>query len=62
MTDRDKQDVLESANSIKNYAKKLSLISPKDTIFIDSFAEIIGSADLIIEIIENKSYKIERMF
>ena len=62
MTNEDKQDLLELANIIKIYSKKLSLISPQHNIFIDSFEEIIGSADAIIEIIENKPIQIERMF
>lgn len=62
MTDEDKQDLLELANIIKTHAKKLSLISPNHDIFVDSFEEIIGSADVIIEIVENKPHKIERMF
>ena len=62
MTNEDKEDLLELANIIKTYSKKLSLISPQHDIFIDSFEEIIGSADAIIEIIENKPIQIERMF
>ena len=62
MTDEDKKDLLELANIIKTYAKKLSVISSQHNIFIDSFEEIIGSADAIIEIVENKPHKIERMF
>lgn len=62
MTNEDKQDLLELANIIKTYSKKLSLISPQHNIFIDSFEEIIGSADAIIEIIENKPLEIKRMF
>ena len=62
MNDLDKKDLLELANIIKTYAKKLSVISPNHDIFVDSFEEIIGSADAIIEIVENKPHKIERMF
>jgi hypothetical protein len=61
MNDLDKKDLLELANIIKAYTKKLSLISPRHDVFIDSFEEIIGSADAIIEIVENKPHKIERM-
>lgn len=62
MNDLDKKDLLELANIIKTHARNIDSLSIGDHIVIDSIEEIIGSADAIIEIVENKPHKIERMF
>lgn len=62
MTDEDKKDLLELANIIKTHANQIDSLSIGDHIVIDGIEEIIGCADAIIEIVENKPLKIERMF
>ncbi len=62
MNDLDKKDLLELANIIKTHANKIDQLSIADHIVIDSIEEITGCADAIIEIVENKPHKIERMF
>jgi hypothetical protein len=62
MNDLDKKDLLELANIIKTHANKIDSLSIGDHTIIDGIEEIIGSADAIIEIVENKPHKIERMF
>jgi hypothetical protein len=62
MNDLDKKDLLELANIIKTQANKIDQLSIGDHIVIDGIEEIIGCADAIIEIVENKPHKIERMF
>ena len=62
MNDLDKKDLLELANIIKTHANKIDQLSIGDHIIIDGVEEIIGCADAIIEIVENKPHKIERMF
>jgi hypothetical protein len=62
MNELDKKDLLELANIIKTHAQKIDSLSIGDHIVIDGIEEIIGCADVIIEIVENKPHKIERMF
>lgn len=72
MNDLDKKDLLELANIIKSSAFKVRevfLLMSNSTIInldhldtLDQIEEITGSADVIIEIVENKPHKIERMF
>jgi hypothetical protein len=63
MNDLDKKDLLELANIIKTHANKIdSLRIGGYHIIVDGIEEIIGCADAIIEIVENKPHKIERMF
>lgn len=62
MNDLDKKDLLELANLIKDYVVQIEAIQDlePDTPLI--LEDIIGCADAIIEIVENKPHKIERMF
>jgi len=62
MNDLDKKDLLELANIIKSSANNIGSVSNNNSIILDSVKEIIGCADAIIEIVENKPHKIERMF
>ena len=72
MNDLDKKDLLELAKIIKSSAGKtheVFLLMSNSTIInldhldtLNQIEEIIGSADAIIEIVENKPHKIERMF
>lgn len=62
MNDLDKKDLLELANIIKTHANQIDSLSIADHIVIDGIEEIIGCADAIIEIVENKPHKIEKMF
>lgn len=62
MNDLDKKDLLELANLIKDYIVEIYAIESlePDTQLI--LEDISGCADAIIEIVENKPHKIERMF
>jgi hypothetical protein len=62
MNDLDKKDLLELANLIKEHIVEIYAIEnlEPDTELI--LEDISGCADAIIEIVENKSHKIERMF
>lgn len=62
MTDEDKKDLLELANIIKSSANNIGSVSNSNTMILDDIEEIIGCVDTMIEIIENKPHKIERMF
>lgn len=62
MNDLDKKDLLELVNIIKSSANNIGSLSNNNTIILDEIEEIIGCADTIIEIVENKPHKIERMF
>lgn len=62
MNDLDKKDVLELLNIIKTQAQEIDSLSLGFYEVIDGIEEIIGCADAIIEIVENKPHKIERMF
>jgi hypothetical protein len=61
MNDLDKKDLLELAHIIKTHAGNINALSIGHHVVIDAIEEIIGSADVIIEIVENKPHKIERM-
>ena len=70
MNDLDKKDLLELTQTIKTLVHTIGSVKIKndrinrtsrDTI-IKSLNEIKGCADAIIEIVENKPHKIERMF
>ena len=58
----DKKDLLELANIIKSSANNIGSVSNNNSIILDDIEEIIGCVDVIIEIVENKPHKIERMF
>jgi hypothetical protein len=58
----DKKDLLELANIIKSSANNIGSVSNNNSIILDDIEEIIGCVDAIIEIVENKPHKIERMF
>lgn len=62
MNDLDKKDLLELANLIKEHIVEIYAIEnlEPDTQLI--LEDISGCADAIIEIVENKPHKIERMF
>ena len=62
MNDLDKKDLLELANLIKDSIVEIYAIESlePDTQLI--LEDISGCADAIIEIVENKPHKIERMF
>lgn len=62
MNDLDKKDLLELANLIKDHIVEIYAIESlePDTQLI--LEDISGCADVIIEIVENKPHKIERMF
>jgi hypothetical protein len=62
MNDLDKKDLLELANIIKDRIVEIYAIEDlePDTILI--LEDIAGCADVIIEIVENKPHKIEKMF
>jgi hypothetical protein len=62
MNDLDKKDLLELANIIKDSIVEIYAIESlePDTQLI--LEDISGCADAIIEIVENKLHKIERMF
>jgi hypothetical protein len=62
MNDLDKKDLLELANIIKSSANNIGSVSNNNSIILDDIEEIIGCVDAIIEIVENKPHKIERMF
>lgn len=62
MNDLDKKDLLELTQIIKSSANNIGSISNNNPIILDEIEEIIGCADVIIEIVENKPHKIERMF
>lgn len=62
MNDLDKKDLLELAQIIKIHAQAIDSLSLGYEEVIDGIEEIIGCADTIIEIVENKPHKIERMF
>lgn len=62
MNDLDKKDLLELANIIKSSANNIGSVSNNNSIILDDVEEIIGCVDTMIEIIENKPHKIERMF
>ena len=62
MNDLDKKDLLELANLIKEHIVEIYAIEnlePDTQLILD---DISGCADAIIEIVENKPHKIERMF
>lgn len=70
MNDLDKKDLLELTQTIKTAVHTIGSVKIKndrinrtgrDTI-IKSLNEIKECADIIIEIVENKPHKIERMF
>lgn len=70
MNDLDKKDLLELTQTIKTAVHTIGSVQIKndrinrtsrDTI-IKSLNEIKECADIIIEIVENKPHKIERMF
>jgi hypothetical protein len=62
MNDLDKKDLLELATLIKDHIVEIYAIESlePDTQLI--LEDISGCADVIIEIVENKPHKIERMF
>ena len=62
MNDLDKKDLFELTNLIKDHVVEIYAIESlePDTQLI--LEEIIGCADAIIEIVENKPHKIEKMF
>lgn len=62
MNDLDKKDLLELANIIKSSVNNIGSVSDNNSIILDDIEEIIGCADAIIEIVENKPHKIEKMF
>jgi len=62
MNDLDKKDLLELANIIKSSANNIGSVTNNNSIILDDIEEIIGCVDVIIEIVENKPHKIERMF
>jgi hypothetical protein len=62
MNDLDKKDLLELAQIVKSSANNIGSVSNNNSIILDAIEEIIGCADAIIEIVENKPHKIERMF
>lgn len=62
MNDLDKKDLLELTHIIKSSANNIGSLSIGHHIVIDAIEEIIGCADAIIEIVENKPHKIEKMF
>jgi hypothetical protein len=62
MNDLDKKDLLELANIIKSSANNIGSVSNNNSIILDDIEEIIGCVDAIIEIVENKPHKIEKMF
>jgi hypothetical protein len=70
MNDLDKKDLLELANIIKTSAHTIGAVKIKDDrissdsyiTIVDALNEIKGCVDTIIEIVENKPHKIERMF
>lgn len=61
MNDLDKKDLLELTQIIKSSANNIGSVS-NNSIILDAIEEIIGCADAIIEIVENKPIKIEKMF
>ena len=58
----DKRDILELVSIIKSSANNIGSVSSNNSIILDDIEEIIGCVDAIIEILENKPHKIERMF
>ena len=62
MNDLDKKDLLELANLIKDHVIEIYAIESlePDTQLI--LEDIGGCVDAIIEIVENKPHKIEKMF
>lgn len=62
MNDLDKKDLLELVSIIKSSANNIGSFSDNNTIILDGVKEIMGCVDVIIEIVENKPHKIERMF
>jgi len=62
MNDLDKKDLLELAQIIKSSANNIGSVSNNNSIILDEIEEIMGCADAIIEIVENKPIKIEKMF
>ena len=62
MNDLDKKDLLELAQIIKIHAQAIDSLGLGYEEIIDGIEEILGCADAIIEIVENKPHKIERMF
>jgi hypothetical protein len=58
----DKKDLLELANIIKSSANNIGSVTNNNSIILDDIEEIIGCVDAIIEIVENKPHKIEKMF
>lgn len=62
MNDLDKKDLLELAQIIKVHAQAIDSLSLAYEEVIDGIEEIVGCADTIIEIVENKPHKIEKMF
>lgn len=62
MNDLDKKDLLELAQIVKSSANNIGSVSTNNSIILDEIEEIMGCADAIIEIVENKPIKIEKMF
>lgn len=62
MNDLDKKDLLELAQIVKSSANNIGSVSNNNSIILDDIENIIGCSDAIIEIVENKPHKIERMF
>lgn len=62
MNDLDKKDLLELANLIKDYVNQIEAIETLEADTPLILEDISGCADAIIEIVENKPHKIERMF
>jgi len=70
MNELDKKDLLELAQIIKTSAHTIGEVKIKDNrisndnykTIVDALNEIKGCVDVIIEIVENKPHKIERMF
>ena len=62
MNDLDKKDLLELAEIIKIHARAIDSLRLGYKEVMDGVEEIIGCADTIIEIVENKPHKIEKMF
>ncbi len=62
MNDLDKKDLLELANLIKDCVVQIEAIQDLEADTPLILEDITGCADAIIEIVENKPHKIERMF
>jgi hypothetical protein len=70
MNDLDKKDLLELIQIIKTSVHTIGSVQIKNDrinrtsqeTIIEALNEIKGCADTIIEIVENKPHKIERMF